>query len=251
MMAGSSLPCLEAYMTRVLDGDRNGCRRIFETARRDFDAPLQLFTDLIWPAMERTQQLYRQDRINTTIEHMATRINRQLADQVRQYLSFPQPNGRKIVMMCADHEPEELGGQMTADLFEAQGWKVFFLGGGVPNDEVMSFLGQINPDLLLIFGTMPQGVPGIRKLIDTMREIGMCSTMNVLISGGVFNRADGLWEEVNADLYAPNAVEALKIANQAEPRKPQPLPIGGTKKRRRRRRSPYLANETNTAAATA
>ena len=74
MMAGTSLPCLEAYMTRVLDGDRSGCRQIFETARRDCDTPLELFTGLIWPAMERTQHLYRQDRINTTIEHMAQSV---------------------------------------------------------------------------------------------------------------------------------------------------------------------------------
>lgn len=232
---------LENYVNHLLNGHRLDCRRIFDSALQDCDAPVELFTHLLWPAMERVQKLYRADQINIAVEHLATRINRQLADQVRQHLDFPEPNGRKVVMACAENEPEELGAQMTADLFEANGWGVYFLGGGVPNDEIMALCGRISPNILLIFGTIPHGVPGVRKLIDSMREIGMCSSMNVLISGGVFNRADGLWEEVNADLFAPDATQALNIANDAKPRQAPPITPGAPKKRRRRRRSPYLA----------
>jgi methanogenic corrinoid protein MtbC1 len=129
---------------------------------------------------------------------------------------------------------------MCADLFEADGWDVYFLGGGVPDDEVLSLVGQLRPDILLIFGTQPQGVPGVRRLIDRIRDIDAHPTMNVMISGGVFNRADGLWEEISADLFAPTATEALRIANAAKPKEPTARPTGPVRKRRRRRRSPYL-----------
>ena len=64
--------------------------------------------------------------------------------------------------------------------------------------------------------------------------------MNVLVAGGVFNRADGLWKEVNADLYAANPEEALKVAESALPRKPE-IRVPGAPKKRRRRRAPALA----------
>jgi len=99
----------------------------------------------------------------------------------------------------------------------------------------------LRPDILLIFGTTPAGVPGVRRLIDLIREVGSNPTMNIMISGGVFNRADGLWQEVNADLFASTANEALEIAATAEPRKPVIRIPGAPKKRRRRRRSPLLA----------
>jgi methanogenic corrinoid protein MtbC1 len=130
---------------------------------------------------------------------------------------------------------------MCADLFEADGWAVYFLGGGVPQDEVLSLVGNLRPHILLIFGTKPQGVPGVRKLIDMVREIGANPTMNIMISGGVFNRADGLWKEVNADLYARTIGQALRLAQQATPRTPEIRIPGAPKKRRRRRRSPLLA----------
>jgi methanogenic corrinoid protein MtbC1 len=133
---------------------------------------------------------------------------------------------------------------MTADLFEADGWEVFYVGGGAPHDEIIALLGRLRPDILMIFGTTPQGVPGARRLIDRIREIGACPTMNIMVSGGVFNRAHGLWEEINADLFAPTAADALKMAADAPPRTAGPCNAGGPKKRRRRRRSPYMPAAT-------
>jgi len=79
-------------------------------------------------------------------------------------------------------------------------------------------------------------VPGVRRLVDLIREIGVNPTMNIMVSGGVFNRADGLWKEVNADLAAKTARQAIEIAEAAAPRTPAPPKPGAPKKRRRRRR---------------
>jgi methanogenic corrinoid protein MtbC1 len=191
--------------------------------------------------MENVEKLYRADRINLATEHMATRISRSIADQLQTRLPRQSANGKRILITCADGEPEELGAQMCADLFEAEGWEVFFVGGGVPNDEILGVVGQLRPDILLVFGTQPGGVANVRRLIDLVRQIGANPTMNIMLSGGVFNRADGLWKEVNADLFAPSANEALTMADQASPREPQVVIPGAPKKRRRRRRPPLLA----------
>ena len=232
---------LERFLVPLLDGRRQECRQVFVEALEGGVEPEKLYRGMIWPAMEHVAHLYRADQINAAQEHMATRINRLLADQLQAHLKPNTPNGKRIVITCADGEPEELGAQMSADLFEAEGWDVFFVGGGVPNDEVLELVGQIRPEILLIFGTQPSGVPGVRKLIDLIREVGASPTMNIMISGGVFNRADGLWKEVNADLFAPAAADALRMAATAEPRIPQVKVPGAPKKRRRRRRPPLLA----------
>jgi len=231
---------VDEYVAPLLAGYRVTCRELVQQQLEQVDDPTTLYHTLLWPAMERVEKLYRSDRINTAAEHMATRINRSIADQIQARMVRQAANGQRILIACADQEPEELGAQMTADLFESRGWDVYFLGGGVPNDELLSLVGQLRPDLLLIFGTQPGGVPGVRKLIDLIREIGVSPTMNIMVSGGVFNRADGLWKEVNADLFARSAQEALLLAAGAEPRKPEFKKPGVPKKRRRRRRPPLL-----------
>ncbi len=234
---------LDHYLEPLLAGKRQECRELITKALRLGVDPAAIYDEILWPAMAKVDDLFRADEINTAVEHMATRINRTLADQVQSRLPRVEPCGKRALVMCADEEPEELGGQMTADLFEANGWEVYFIGGGVPHDEILSMAGQIQPDLLLIFGTQPQGVPGVRKLIDLLREIGVNPTMNVMVSGGVFNRAHGLWEEISADLFAPTAREALAEAESASPREPDVREPGVPKKKRRRRRRPPLLEQ--------
>ena len=227
---------VEEYMGPLLAGNRTVCRQFVLGQLERTPDPSSLYNELIWPAMERVEKLYRADRINIASEHMATRINRAIADQIQLRLPKADPIGKRILIACADGEPEELGAQMCADLFESRGWNVYFLGGGVPNDEILSLAGQLRPDILLLFGTQPAGVPGVRRLVDLIREIAVNTTMNIMVSGGVFNRADGLWKEVNADLMAKTAQQAIEIAEAATPRTPTAPKPGAPKKRRRRRR---------------
>lgn len=232
---------LERFLSPLLAGRRQECRDVLAEALSSGLEPRGVYRKMIWPAMEHVDTLYRQDRINQATEHMATRINRLLADQLQAHLTKEAPIGKRIVITCANGEPEELGAQMCADLFEADGWDVFFVGGGVPNDEVMNLVGQLHPDILLVFGTQPSGVPEVRRLIDLIREVGVNPAMNIMISGGVFQRAEGLWKEVNADIYADTAADALRLAVAAKPRKPEVRIPGAPKKRRRRRSPPLLA----------
>lgn len=235
---------LPRFMEPLLAGDREACRAVFQKQLTHLKDPRCICLDLLWPAMEQLDKLYRSHRINIASEHMAIRIARCLADQVQSTYVREAPNGKRMLITCADGEPEELGAQMAADLLEATGWDVYFVGGGVPNDEILSLVGQLRPDILLIFGTQPQGVPGVRHLIHLIREINSSPTMNIMVSGGVFKRADGLWKEVHADLTALTVSEALEVAAQAQPRVPAPQAPGVPKKRRRRRRPPLLAVAT-------
>jgi methanogenic corrinoid protein MtbC1 len=227
-------------MEPLLRGRRTICRSMVASALEGGAAPRALYSDLIFPAMQRVEQLYREDRINRAAEHMATRIIRTVADHIQARLPRKESIDKRILITCANDEPEELSAQMVADLFESDGWEVYFLGGGVPRDEVADLVGQLQPHVLLVFGSKPSDAPAVRELIDYVREIDACPGLNIMVSGGVFNRASGLWREVKADLFAETAIEALQLAAMAEPRQPEEKCPDSPKKRRRRRRPPLL-----------
>jgi methanogenic corrinoid protein MtbC1 len=77
---GQSL--LAAYLEPLLAGERVACRQTIERAFSDGCGAAQLLTDLIWPAMEKIQALYREDRISQSSLNLATRLNRSLTDQI-------------------------------------------------------------------------------------------------------------------------------------------------------------------------
>jgi methanogenic corrinoid protein MtbC1 len=200
------------YLESLLDGNRIGCREVLGEALKTGIPANSIYTELFWPVMTQIDKLFRGNRIDQITENMATRINRTLVDQLQSKLPRRELRDLKMIMVCAKDEPEELGAQMCADLFESDGWEVKFLGGGIPNDEIIALVGREQPDRLFIYGTKPSGAPDVRRLIDLLRDIAACPKMRVMVSGGVFNRAEGLWEEIGADMFAATAKEALTIA---------------------------------------
>ncbi|HEX4797518.1 MAG TPA: B12-binding domain-containing protein [Humisphaera sp.] len=201
------------YLEPLLAGQRDTCRQLIDGALANGLDAHSLLSGLIWPTMELVQSLYREDRINISSLNLATRLNRTITDQLCARLPRGESKGRKVLIFCGNDEPEELGGQICADLFEADGYEVRFAGGGVPDDEVLKLIGELRPELLVMFGTLPSGVPSVRKLIDYLREVNSCPEMQVMCCGGIYKRAEGLSEEIGADLYAPDAAEAVRVAN--------------------------------------
>jgi methanogenic corrinoid protein MtbC1 len=94
---------------------------------------------------------------------------------------------------------------------------VRFLGGGLSNDDIFAFINEYAPEILLIYGASPKQTPDIRRLIDTIKGVNAWPNLRIMVSGGLFNRADGLWEEIGADAFAATALEALEAALNETP----------------------------------
>lgn len=201
----------DRYLRSLLAGDRQTARTLVEECVAIGVGADEVLNRLVWPVMEQLQQFYKDDQISRAGLNFATRINRMVADQLAAKLEYAERNGKKIMIFCGDDEPEELGGQICADLFDAAGYEVRFAGGGVPNDEVLALIGDYRPNVLVLFATRPQGMPAVRKLIDYLRDVNANPEMQVMCAGGIYKRAEGLAEEIGADLYAPDASEAVRL----------------------------------------
>jgi methanogenic corrinoid protein MtbC1 len=167
--------------------------------------------------MVEIEKLLRSDRITPIQEHLATRVNRTIVDQLQNKLPRRPSKNKKISVCCAPDELQELGAQIMTDLFESNGWEVRFLGGGLTNDDILSYTNEYSPDILLIYGTSPKQAPSVRRLIDTIKSVNAWPNMRIMVSGGLFNRAEGLWQEMEADLFAETALEALQVSSNDNP----------------------------------
>jgi methanogenic corrinoid protein MtbC1 len=203
---------LAHYLEALLHGDRKACRSVIEETLQTGVPANSVYLHLIWPVMGEIERLQRMDRITSVQEHLATRINRTIVDQLQNKLPRRPAKHKKAAICCARDELQELGAQMIADLFESDGWQVRFLGGGLSNDDIFAFINEYAPDVLLVYGTAPKQAPDIRRLMDRVRAVNAWPDMRIIVSGGLFNRAEGLWEEIGADGFAATAAEALQVA---------------------------------------
>ena len=192
----------------IIDGDRRAARTIVHGQIEDGVSPETLYVDLLWPTHEMVERLFRSDQLSVMAHNMATRLLRVLVDQAATELitgtGLPM---RRVLAMCGPNEQSELGAQMAVDLLEANGMEVCFAGGGVANDEVLARVNETRPDVLVWFSSDPTDLPDIRAMIDQLHAIDACPEIQVAVGGGVFSRADGLAEEIGADLWADHPLE--------------------------------------------
>jgi methanogenic corrinoid protein MtbC1 len=206
---------IERLFDALTSGDRTASRTIVAETLSQGSSPEQIITDLFWPTYQQISTFHRNDQLTTLSHHLATRLLRVLVDQTSAKLEQRSTVDRSIFAVCGPTDADELGAQMATDLLEATGFNMQFAGGGVAMDEILAKVQEQKPEHLLIFASSPTDLPEIRSLIDRLNEIGVCSPLEgrlqVVVGGGVFNRADGLAEEIGADLWASSPAELVDV----------------------------------------
>jgi len=201
---------LERFFTCLISGDRAGAREIMDEVF-EADCPAEkIASNLIWPTLNTLQTMRRSDQLDALAFNYSTRLLRSITDQLQMRYEQKADRGIKCLVVCGAEESEELTGQLASDLLEADGYTVNFTGGGIANDEIIAQLGELQVDKLIIFGAIPATVPQTRLLIDRLHDIGACPNIQIIVGGGVFNRADGLAEEIGADLWANDPIELVE-----------------------------------------
>lgn len=226
---------IERLFEVLTDGDRHAAARI---VNEQFDAGASaqaVLTDLFWPTYELIDRLHREDSLSDLSHGLAVRLLRVLVDRAGTRLDRTSDgNARRVLAFCGAEEAEELGAQIAVDILDAHGFDVRFVGGGVANDEILNAIHRTRPDVLLSFCSSAADLPNLRGLIDTMHEIGACPKIQIVVGGGVFNRAEGLAEEMGADLWAVDPIELAEamILDAGQRAKPEQKTVGRVRRSR-------------------
>jgi methanogenic corrinoid protein MtbC1 len=208
---------LQRFFEILIRGDRPAAGRFVEEQRAAHADAASLIGGLFWPVYELSDRLYREDQLSMLSYRIATRLLRVLLDRLELEAGpageaiEPGEAPRSVLAVCGPTDPDELGAQMAVDLLEAAGHSVVFAGGGVPFDEIRTRVQETQPDVLLLFSSAPGDLPQIRQTIDMLHEIGACPETQIVVGGGVFNRAEGLAEEIGADLWAEEPIELVDM----------------------------------------
>lgn len=222
----------ERFFDALINGDRPLARTIIQETLKSGVTARQVLTDLLWPTYEAIEKLYRSDQLSKLCHHLGTRLLRVLVDQNASRLIPRESKARSIFALCGPRDSDELGAQMAVDLLEESGFEVRFAGGNIANDEIMAQVNDAKPDVLLMFASGANDLPNIRALIDQLHEIAACPNVQIAVGGGVFNRADGLAEEIGADLWAssPMAMVETLVAEPARRAQEQQRTVGRKRK---------------------
>ena len=215
---------VESLIPVLLQGDRATARTQVARALAS-GLTAEAFTEQVaWPIHESLHKLHRHDQIERLSFNYATRLLRSVVDQVQMGYARAERNGQTVMLFCGSGENEDLGGQMAADLLEASGYQVLFAGGGVARDEILEETQRRRPDFLVLFASSATDAPGIRAVVDQIREIRATPDMEIAVGGGVFNRADGLAEAIGVSRSARTPLDLVRTLQAPAPATAQAKP---------------------------
>lgn len=118
----------------------------------------------------------------------------------------------RVVIGTVAGDIHDIGKNIVASMLFADGFEVIDLGKDVPVEEFVKAVKEHKPNILGMSALLSTSVPMQKEVIEALKREGVREKIKVIV-GGAPVTAD--WaEEIGADGYAPDAVEAVKVARK-------------------------------------
>ncbi len=157
--------------------------RVSQLASRGV-SPEELYVNLVQHALYEIGDLWEECKISVAAEHLASSIAGRLLLSIR--LSYPAlpPAGRSAIVASVTGEQHFLGSRVVADLLELYGWQSRTLGSALPAEHLLTFIGEMRPDLIALSITLVSNLPALLLLLDSIQT--SYPTLPVFLGGYAF-----------------------------------------------------------------
>lgn len=215
---------ISRYLAAVLEGDRRAAASLILDAARGDDGsaalPVRsLLLDVLVPAQIELGRMWHLNEATVAEEHFATATTQLVVSQLFAMLRFSSRNGLVAVAASVEGNAHDVGVRVLADLLEAEGWRVVYLGASVPAEDLAQAVDMFEADLLCVSAGLGSQLPAVARTIAAVRTAGRGRLVKIMVGGGGFvgtceSESDPLWRRFGADGFAATIDEGLRVAGQ-------------------------------------
>ena len=179
----------KTYAKAATMGDEATCTEVIDAAHEARMSLLDIYQELITPAMTLVGTWWKVRAIDEAQEHLATSITERMMVRVASMASPTGRSGKTALLGCAPNAWHVVGLRMIADLLGTHGWRTLFLGPNVPERSFLSSVSLHRPDLVLLSVASPEGVEPTVELLLQLNQLRREKVDFVLGVGGLAAQA--------------------------------------------------------------
>jgi 5-methyltetrahydrofolate--homocysteine methyltransferase len=116
----------------------------------------------------------------------------------------------KVVIATIEGDVHDIGKNLVSYMLETSGFAVVDLGVDVSAQEIIQRVKQEEPHILALSTLLSTGVVQMRKTIASLVENDLRKSLKIIIGGAPID--SNVVEEVQADGYGQDAIDAVKIS---------------------------------------
>jgi len=147
---------------------------------------IDIYEQIIKKALYGIGDSWESGKISVATEHLASAVVEGILNVLLSNTITKDKSGQTAVLACVESERHQIGLKMVTDVFEKNGWNTFYLGSGVPAEELIWFIKEKKPDVLALSITLTYS---IQYLVRTINKIHVLFPEQIILIGG-----QGLWK---------------------------------------------------------
>ena len=134
---------------------------------------LDIYDQIITPAMQRIGYLWENNEITVADEHIATAT----CDFVLSRLAYDHnfnatpPTKKKAMFLCIEGEQHYIGLKMAAQLFEENGWETKYFGSNLPLEYALQTATEWKPDVIGLSLSIVTHLPKLKSYTDSFMAL--------------------------------------------------------------------------------
>ena len=118
----------------------------------------------------------------------------------------------KIVIGVVEGDTHDIGKNLVKIMMDTAGFEMYDLGRDVSLDAFVDKAVEVNASIICMSTLMTTTMGGMKTVIDTLKERGIRDQFKVMIGGSPISQK--YCDEIGADRYTANAIEAAKAAKE-------------------------------------
>ncbi|MFX1242105.1 MAG: B12-binding domain-containing protein [Promethearchaeota archaeon] len=123
--------------------------------------------------------------------------------------SSAQISRGKVVIATIEGDIHSIGKTIVATMLRAYGYEVYDLGADVPVEKIVEEAIEKEADIIGVSALLTTTMTSQKKVIELLKEKNVANKFKVILGGAPVTNS---WvEECNADGFAENAIEAVKL----------------------------------------
>ena len=201
----------ERYTAALLSGDHAEAFRAVEDALGRGAAPLVIYVAVITPALAAVGDAWHRGELNIAVEHLAIQITLEQSAYVRARARRRARVGAEAAIAAVEGEMHAVGARLLADLFYLEGWDVAFLGQNTPTNDLVEWVRERKPALVLLSVSQPDRVPVARQAAAILKSLD--TPPLVFVGGGGVSSPES-HAGIPADLISNDPLAAIHGANR-------------------------------------
>ncbi len=135
-------------------------------------------------------------------------------DIMKPYMKYQSSRSKKIkaIIGVVEGDTHDIGKNLVKIMMETAGFEMIDLGRDVPSDKFINTVKEENAELLCMSTLMTTTMPEMYEVINKLKESGLRDSVKVMVGGGPVSKRFA--DDIGADGYSSNAVEAVKLAKK-------------------------------------